>query len=197
MKLYFAYGSNLHKRQMKWRCPKAVAVGAFFLDDAKLVFRGVADVVYSKGSRVPGGLWLITDECEASLDRYEGVAGGMYRKVEVQLTEPIRGHDTIMFYVMNSEGIMPPSMGYLATIREGYRNFGLKQKPLRDAVEASHDEKNPSHIERQRYARNGRPPLAERPSLKGKAPQKPATCCTQLSLDVVSRVRNALCVYGD
>ena len=144
MKLYFAYGSNLHKRQMRVRCPAAKPVCAFRLDDAKLVFRGVADVIYCEGAFVDGAMWLITDACEARLDRYEGISNGMYRKVECKLSEPIAGHDTFMLYVMNSDGIMPPSVHYLETIREGYRNFGLIQKPLDDAVEASHDNLAPS-----------------------------------------------------
>ena len=195
MTLYFAYGSNMNKRQMKVRCPKARAIGAFRLEDAQLVFRSVADVIYKKGAVCYGAIWKLTPDCEAELDRYEGVAHGMYRKVYVDLAEPIEDHNELMFYVMNSEGIMPPSYFYLDGIREGYRDFGIKQQPLNEAVEASHDNENPSHVERNRYRRNGRPALAMRPSEAKKAKAKTKKKLNgQTSFDLR---RNALCVYGD
>jgi hypothetical protein len=195
MTLYFAYGSNLNKRQMKIRCPAAKPICAFLLHDARLVFRGVADVIYEEGSVCPGAIWKITPACEEELDRYEGIRHGSYRKVYFDLEKPIRGEKTVMVYVMNSEGIMPPPGHYLDGIREGYRDFRLNQKPLNDAVEASHDKKNPSHIERQRHRRNGRPALAERPSERKKRKEaKKAKDNGQYDLDL--RLR-ALCVYGD
>ena len=47
--LYFAYGSNLNLHQMLGRCPAAKPLGRFDLDDARLVFCGVADVEYADG----------------------------------------------------------------------------------------------------------------------------------------------------
>jgi gamma-glutamylcyclotransferase (GGCT)/AIG2-like uncharacterized protein YtfP len=174
MTIYFAYGSNLNKEQMSHRCPAAECIGKYTMHNARLVFRGVADVVYEEGASVPGGLWKITPECEEALDAYEGLRSGLYRKIYVALPKPIRGEYQIMLYVMNSTGIMPPSEYYLGVIREGYRDFGLKQKPLNDAVEASHDDKAPSHIERRRHMRKGRPRLAERPSEKKAAKKRAA-----------------------
>jgi len=173
-KLYFAYGSNLNKRQMTRRCPDARPLSLLHLENWKLVFRGVADIVPSPGDFVSGGVWVISDNDERALDIYEGYRGdgsGMYRKVGVPI-EPfkMRGETftELMFYVMNSDGIMPPSEGYLASIREGFKDFGLRLKPLNDAVEASWDDKNPSHVERRRHARKGRPTLAVRPSSEKK-----------------------------
>ena len=156
--LYFAYGSNLNKANMRRRCPRALPVGRFMLDDARLVFRGVADCIYEPGATCPGALWRITEECEHALDCYEGWPR-LYRKEYVPVTK-FGGETTIMLYVMNSTGIMPPSQGYLDTIRQGYRDFGMKQAPLDAAVKASWDDKAPSHVERQRHRRKGRPVLA-------------------------------------
>jgi hypothetical protein len=164
LKLYFAYGSNLNIEQMAYRCPAAKPLKRFIMPDMRLVFRGVADVIEEPGATCPGGLWLITPDCEAALDLYEGIRSGMYRKVEVKLPEPIYGATHVMYYAMNSTGIFPPSFHYLAGIRQGYRDFKLKQKPLNDAVAAAYDDKAPSHRERQRHMRNGRPRLAPRPS---------------------------------
>lgn len=166
--LYFAYGSNLNLAQMRVRCPKAKPVGSITLRDSRLVFRGVADCAYEPGATIPGGLWRITPECEAALDRYEGVASGMYRREMVPLTG-FDGETEMLLYAMNSTGIMPPSEGYLASIVQGYRDFKLPIKYLRDAVRASWDDKSPSHVERQRYRRIGRPALARVSAVKKSA----------------------------
>ena len=48
--LYFAFGSNLHKKQMKKRCKQSKYIGCYTLKNYKLVFRnfylggGVADI---------------------------------------------------------------------------------------------------------------------------------------------------------
>lgn len=165
-KLYFAYGSNLNVAQMKRRCPRAIPLRRWKLGNARLLFRGVADCVLDEGSACYGGMWLITPECERALDAYEGFRRdepecGMYRKIHMPLPGPMHdGHTALMYYAMNSEGIMPPSGGYLDSIIQGYRDFKLPMRPLKDAVAASHEYKNPSHVERQRYRRNGRPALA-------------------------------------
>jgi hypothetical protein len=203
MTLYFAYGSNLNKRQMERRSPTAVALGKYVLDDAKLVFRGVADVIAETGSKVQGGIWKIMPDDEAALDRYEGYRsddpdGSMYRKVYLPLAEPINGETELMLYVMNSEGIYPPSEGYLDTIIDGYRDFGLPMKALRDAVKHSWDEKAPSHIERRRYRKAGRPQLglSEMVPLKKRSEpvaDKPKAKPTKGK----ATARKAMIVYGD
>jgi gamma-glutamylcyclotransferase (GGCT)/AIG2-like uncharacterized protein YtfP len=160
--LYFAYGSNLNRDAMARRCPDAKPIGALHLTDARLVFRGVADCIYEEGATCPGAVWKLTPECEAALDRYEGVSGGFYRKEYVTVTG-FEGEDQMLLYVMNSTGIFPPSEGYYQTIRQGYRDFELPLKYLRAAVKASWDDKAPSHRERQRHRRNGRPTLVAMP----------------------------------
>jgi gamma-glutamylcyclotransferase (GGCT)/AIG2-like uncharacterized protein YtfP len=172
MTLYFAYGSNLNLSQMSRRCPDAVPMDKLYLQKWKLVFRGVADVIPSDDHCVPGGLWKITKKCEAALDRYEGWRrddSGMYRKVRVAVDGLPDGETHVMMYVMNSTGIMPPAVGYFDGIRTGYKDFGLKVAALTLALKHSHDERRPSHVERKRMRRNGRPPLKGDPRTKLKA----------------------------
>lgn len=157
--LYFAYGSNLNKRHMARRCEDAVSLGKFYLDDARLVFRGVADCISEPGARCAGGVWKITAACERELDRYEGVRFGYYSKEYLPIAG-IPGEDSMLLYVMNSTGIMPPSVAYLETIKEGYRNFGLPFAPLQEAVRRSWQDKHKTHHERARYYRWGFPELA-------------------------------------
>lgn len=163
MTIYFAYGSNLNLGEMKKRCPKGEPLGKWVLNDSRLVFRGVADCIYEPRSKCYGGLWKISLECEAALDRYEGYRPdgyGMYRKVKVELTEPFHGESSIMLYTMNSTETIPPSVSYLKLIEQGYRDFGLPLRALYKAVKASWDDRNPSHVERQHHNCNGRPALA-------------------------------------
>jgi gamma-glutamylcyclotransferase (GGCT)/AIG2-like uncharacterized protein YtfP len=140
-KYYFAYGSNLNKEQMKFRCPKAVAMGGLELPKAQLVFNGVADVVFHKTKTAVGGLYRITDECEAALDRYEGVAGykgrGAYRKETIKVIVTEKGVERVadaLIYVMNRDNRRMPTVSYLNTIKQGFADFGLDQSFLNRAL---------------------------------------------------------------
>jgi gamma-glutamylcyclotransferase (GGCT)/AIG2-like uncharacterized protein YtfP len=130
--LYFAYGANLNCDSMRARCPAAEPVNSFFLRDWRLAFSGVATVLPAAGETVPGALWRITDACETSLDHFEAYPD-LYRKHYVQQD----GHD-IMFYVMNTDHLAPPGLGYLETIADGYADWKLPVDPLVAAVEESH-----------------------------------------------------------
>lgn len=159
MTVMFAYGSNLNLRLMKRRCPDAKPLGKFWLRSSRLVFRGVADCMYEPGAKCPGALWLLTPDCEAVLDQYEGIASGSYRKEYCEL-KGLPGHKRLMFYAMNSDGIFPPSESYFDAIHQGYHDFKLPLRHLHAAVKASWDERCPTHKERSRYMRAGRPRLA-------------------------------------
>ena len=130
-KIYFAYGSNLNLEQMAKRCPNARQLGALYLPNWKLVFRGVADIEPSRDidDLLPCGVWHITTACERVLDIYEGVKRGLYRK------EYICG---MMTYRMNSQDIFPPSRSYFNAILQGYRDFGLNTDHLVKSLGWSH-----------------------------------------------------------
>jgi len=176
--LMFAYGSNLDIAQMKRRAPDAKPLASFTLTNARLIFRGVADVVYDPDSEVVGGVWKISPADEAALDLYEGVASGMYRRTILPI-KGFPGEPEVLLYQMNSEGIYPPSFGYLETIRQGYADFNLPTASLEAAVRASWDGKKPSHIERKRTRRTGRPILAKRDgSAALRKPKRPGSSAT-------------------
>lgn len=180
--IYFAYGSNTCREHMLRRTPCAKPLGKFWLRSSRLVFRGVADCVYEPGSRCPGVLWKLTADCEAILDRKEGINSGAYRKVIVDMTG-FPGENELMLYVMNSTGIMPPSEFYLSTIRRGYRDFKLPMRYLQRALVESWDSKAPSYRERQRYMRDGRPRLA----VVSAQAEKPGESSTGNTLDLFNR----------
>lgn len=124
--LYFAYGSNLNKEQMKYRCPKARQVTSATLDGYRLVFRGVADVIKSPGYEVQGGLWKITKSCLKALDRYEGYPSLYRRKfVPVFVNELPGEYCMAIVYYMVTGTLHQPSNYYLSSILEGYGDFGI------------------------------------------------------------------------
>ena len=65
--LYFAYGSNLHQKQMKRRCKNSKYIGCYTLKNFKLSFRnyylggGVADVEKKENTpnNIPPTKWLV------------------------------------------------------------------------------------------------------------------------------------------
>ncbi len=122
MKYYLAYGSNLNIEQMKYRCPKAKVVGSSILHDYELVFKGPLTVEPRLDSKVPIGLWLITDECELALDRYEGYPY-LYRKEELPIIiDEIE--TTAIIYIMNGDREESlPSQRYLEIVKQGYEDF--------------------------------------------------------------------------
>ena len=138
-KLYLAYGSNLNKSQMRYRCPGARPLGKLMLQDACLVFRGVADVMYQPGATVPVGVWRIDDYSERALDRYEGVSNGFYVKEYVELSNGQKA----LIYLMQAEGVMPPSEYYARALVEGYKDFGLPLSYLEAAIKQSWERKDP------------------------------------------------------
>jgi hypothetical protein len=131
MKLYFAYGANLNRDNMAWRCPDAVAVQPFYLMDWRLAFSSVATIQPSVGERAPGALWAISDRDEQALDVFEGWPS-LYRKERI-------GQDGLEFmvYIMNSDRPSEPSGGYVATIAQGYQDWGLDLSDLDHAVQCT------------------------------------------------------------
>jgi gamma-glutamylcyclotransferase (GGCT)/AIG2-like uncharacterized protein YtfP len=148
-RLYVAYGSNLHLKQMSYRCPTAKVVGTSVLAGMRLLFRGghgsaVATVEPYEGGSVPVLVWAITPADEAALDRYEGFPY-LYRKETV--TVELNGADTeAMVYIMNENGnggdydyrpLNQPNAGYYTTILDGYKAAGFDINILRQATEDS------------------------------------------------------------
>ena len=61
-KLYVAYGSNLNREQMRYRCPTAKFVGTGIIEGYELQFKGAlhgacATIAPKEGAAVPVGIW--------------------------------------------------------------------------------------------------------------------------------------------
>lgn len=136
--LYVAYGSNLNKKQMKYRCPTAKLYGTGEIKDYELQFKGhpnsaFATIAPKEGSSVPVAVWEIQPRDELSLDRYEGYPSHYFKQnVPVQLDgEEVNA----MVYIMNLKmGFGLPSPSYYHTVYEGYKDCELDTDILDKAV---------------------------------------------------------------
>lgn len=140
-KLYVAYGSNLNKGQMKYRCPTAKYVGTGELQGYELQFKGrersaFATIGRKDGASVPVGLWEIQTRDERALDMYEGFPSHYFKRdVQVQMD----GQEvSAMVYIMNPRmNFNLPSPNYYATVHQGYKDCGLDTAVLELALQSS------------------------------------------------------------
>jgi gamma-glutamylcyclotransferase (GGCT)/AIG2-like uncharacterized protein YtfP len=129
--LYAAYGSNLSHAQMRSRCPGAAVAGHLALPGWRLVLRRFALVEADAAAACPVGLWRVTAEHLAALDRFEGPH--TYQRTPLALP----GGGTAWIYHEIRWRAGPPSAEYVARLRRGYRDFGFDPAPLEAAIAAA------------------------------------------------------------
>ena len=130
--LYFAYGSNLNHFQMKRRCKDSVFLKKINLTNFKLTFRSkyrVADIEPKKNSIVQGALFEISKNDEKKLDVYEDYPM-LYKKYYFTYYGK-----KVMTYTMVKKSIfMFPTKKYLTIVKQGYKDYNLDQKFLKQAL---------------------------------------------------------------
>jgi hypothetical protein len=122
---YFAYGSNINLDQMRLRCTTAEYQGHFFLRGWDLEFASHANIVPKRRGRVAGVLWRVYPSDIKALDAYEGI-GYYYRRRNWKQD----GQRFFFYEMLESNRGGTPSINYLESIAEGYRQCGLDQKYL-------------------------------------------------------------------
>ena len=142
---YIAYGSNMSRAQMKFRCPDAKLVGMGYIAKARYEFRGYPGNAHAtlepdrvRGRKVPVAIWELSNQDELRLDRYEGHPHYYRKEVwEATLTNGRTVNGTI--YLMNGEHINLPSESYFEGIWNAYEDLGLKRHHgvLKQALEAA------------------------------------------------------------
>ena len=130
--LYFAYGSNLHHKQMKRRCKNSVFIKKIRLKNFKLTFRSkyrAADIESKKNSIVPGALFEISKSDEKKLDIYEDYPI-LYKKYYFTYYGK-----RVMTYTMTKKSLfMFPTERYLNIVKRGYKDCNLDKKYLLKAL---------------------------------------------------------------
>ncbi len=130
---YFAYGSNLNKKQMLERCPDSKPMFIVTLHNYKLVFvgwsrqwrGGVANIKPFRGERVLGAIYEVSEQCLKRLDRSEGYPN-VYDRFKVTVFDEDGEPIEAMTYIkaVQSEETQP-SKEYLAVVQQGYKDWRL------------------------------------------------------------------------
>ena len=127
---YFAYGSNLNKKQMLERCPDNKPKLVATLPNYKLVFvgwsrqwrGGVASIKRFSGERVIGAIYEVSDRDLRRLDKCEGGYERFKVTVFSEDGEPV---EAITYVKSGQLEETPPSKEYLSIIQQGYRDWGI------------------------------------------------------------------------
>ena len=130
---YFAYASNLNKKLMAQHCPDAKPKIVATLPNFKIVFTGFsrvrkgteATIQGSKGDKVIGAIYEVTESCLRKLDKYEE-APVNYKHLNVRVfTDSGEAIDAVTYVKARQEEEGKPSPEYLAVIQQGYRDWGI------------------------------------------------------------------------
>jgi len=127
---YFAYGTNLNRKQMLERCPDNKPMFIATLRNYKLVFvgwsrqwrGGVASIKPFRGMRVLGAIYEVSEECLRQLDKYESSYNRLNVTVFDEDDEPI---EAITYIKASQSEDTQPSQEYLAVIQQGYRDWRI------------------------------------------------------------------------
>lgn len=131
--LYFAYGSNMERVQMKRLCPKARFVSKATLLDYELAFTkmstswggGVADLRPAKGKVVEGVLWEIPEQELKALDEYEGYPSAYIRKAITVETPDGKQVEAMAYFVAKPGREYAPSKRYMKILIQGAEEHDL------------------------------------------------------------------------
>ncbi|MFI1097110.1 gamma-glutamylcyclotransferase [Streptomyces sp. NPDC020917] len=131
MSLYAAYASNLDARLMTRRAPHSPLRGTGWLMGWRLTFGGelmgwegaLTTLVEDEAGQVFVGLYDIAPVDEESLDRWEGVPLGMYRRTTLRV-HTLEGDLPAWLYVLNDYEGGLPSARYLGEIADAAESAG-------------------------------------------------------------------------
>ena len=122
--LYFAFGSNLNRKQIKRRCKNSRFISRHILKNYQLVFRskyGAADIQRKKGSSVLGAIYDINKADEKKLDVYEE-----FPKHYIKKYFKIWGEKAMFYYMPSKTKQTEPPRRYLNLIIQGYEDCGYQ-----------------------------------------------------------------------
>jgi gamma-glutamylcyclotransferase (GGCT)/AIG2-like uncharacterized protein YtfP len=114
---YFAYGANMDAAAMALRCPVSRLIGPGRLPGYRFIVmrEGYASVLRDPARTVHGVLWELALDDIPALDRYEGVAGGLYVKAHLPV-RTVNGVRRSLIYLGRSTAPGRPRPGYLEAV---------------------------------------------------------------------------------
>lgn len=130
---YFAYGSNLSKKQMLERCPDSKPKLIATLPNYKRISvgwsrhwrGGIASIKSSKGGKVLGAIYEISDRDLRRLDSYEGYPGSYNRLQVTVFSEDGEPIEAITYIKSGQLEETTPSKEYLAIVQQGCKDWGI------------------------------------------------------------------------
>ncbi len=130
---YFAYGSNLNKKQMQGRCPDSKPEFTATLPNYKLVFvgwsrqwrGGTANLRYFRGAKVLGGIYEISERDLRQLDSYEGYPRNANRLNVTVFNEDGEAIQAMTYIKAGQQEESKPSPEYLSIVQQGYKDWGI------------------------------------------------------------------------
>lgn len=131
MALYAAYGSNLDPERMAKRAPHSPLQGSGWLLGWRLTFGGediswegpLGTVVEAPGHQVYVALYDLTPTDERTLDEWEGVTIGMWKKIRVRIST-LDGDATAWTYVLDAYEGGLPTAAYLGMLADAVEAGG-------------------------------------------------------------------------
>lgn len=127
---YFAYASNLNRKQMRERCPDSKPMFRATLPNYKLVFLGwsrewrgaMASIRLFRGEKVLGAIYDVSEPCFRLLDKYES----SYNRLKVTVfDEDNQAVEAITYIKSGQSEEGKPSAEYLSVIQQGYKDWEL------------------------------------------------------------------------
>jgi len=130
---YFAYASNLNRKQMLERCPESKPKLIATLPNYKLVFAGwsrqwrggVATIRPFKGEKVLGAIYEISDRDLRRLDSREGCPGNYNRLNVIVFNENGDPVEAVTYIKARQSEETKPSAEYLSVIQQGCRDWKI------------------------------------------------------------------------
>lgn len=127
---YFAYASNLSKKQMQEHCPDSKPLFKATLPNYKLIFAdwsrllhgGKATIISFHGEKVTGAVYEVSELGMNRLDKFEP----SYNRLKVSVYDEDGNKVEAVTYIKSGQPKeAKPSEEYLAIIRQGYKDWGL------------------------------------------------------------------------
>ena len=147
MPLYFAYGSSLLRAQMERRLMGNKPVTRAYLKGYRLAFMGnsterkgpVVNLLPDPARMVPGTLYELNEVMIQYLDRAEACEKGIYQPIMVEVEKDDGTRHSATGYQMTAADppFGQPNLGYLMQVKQGYREWGLPEEVLEEALEFS------------------------------------------------------------
>jgi len=130
---YFAYASNLNRKQMSERCPDTQPTSRAVLPNYKLIFAGwsrkwrgaTASIKPFQGEKVAGAVYEISERCLQILDRHEDCPAVYAHLNVLVITEDGEAIRAVTYIKKQQSEETQPSREYLAVIQQGYRDWEI------------------------------------------------------------------------